>query len=133
MALSLNLTIKKGPALYEAWTTDIPGIYGTGKTVEEAKKDIENTIKEIKDGKYGDVVPVELQGEIEFVLNLDIQSFLELYSYISKSALENITGVNQKLLGHYASGLKKPRKAQIEKIESSLRIFLDDLKKVHII
>ena len=38
----------------------------------------------------------------------------------TNSALERITGINQKQFQHYASGLKKPRAAQAKKIESAL-------------
>jgi len=38
----------------------------------------------------------------------------------SKPALERLTGINQKLLHQYATGLKKPREAQRKKIEAAL-------------
>jgi hypothetical protein len=34
--------------------------------------------------------------------------------------LERLTGINQKLLHYYSVGLKKPRKAQRDKIQSAL-------------
>ena len=83
--------------------------------------------------KHNSTVPKELQGEISVEWTFDVQSFLQYYSGIfTKAALERITGVNQKLLGHYASGLKKPRKAQVEKIESALHGFLNDISQVHL-
>ena len=51
----------------------------------------------------------------------------------TKAALERITGINQKQLGHYASGIKKPRRAQVEKIEKALRGFIQDMGLVHLI
>ena len=35
-------------------------------------------------------------------------------------ALEKLTGINQKQLHHYATGLRKPREAQRKKIETAL-------------
>ncbi|MCF8370560.1 MAG: hypothetical protein K9H64_02985 [Bacteroidales bacterium] len=34
---------------------------------------------------------------------------------LSNSALERLTGINQKQMQHYASGLRKPREAQRQK------------------
>ena len=51
----------------------------------------------------------------------DIQSLLWHYqSIFSFSALEHITGVNQKQLGHYAAGRSHPRPKQAMKIVNAL-------------
>ena len=58
--------------------------------------------------------------ELEY--KFDVQSLLLFYQGIfSFSALENITGINQKQLAHYAAGRSKPRKQQSEKIAKGLR------------
>jgi hypothetical protein len=50
-----------------------------------------------------------------------VQSLLCFYQNIfSFSALQYITGINQKQLGHYAAGRSKPRKKQAEKIVNGL-------------
>jgi transcriptional regulator with XRE-family HTH domain len=49
---------------------------------------------------------------------------------LSKSGLEKITGINQKQLWHYASGLRKPSPATIHKIETGLHNFADAIKQV---
>ncbi|HBX19736.1 MAG TPA: hypothetical protein DEF88_04740 [Porphyromonadaceae bacterium] len=52
----------------------------------------------------------------------------------SKAALSRMTGIHQKQLGHYyASGLKKPRPATIEKIENAVRQFVKDMNQVHLV
>ena len=127
----LKVTIEKGPDLFGAWADNVPGIYGEGETVQETKENLLASIELYK--KHNSTVPKELQGEISVEWTFDVQSFLQYYSGIfTKAALERITGVNQKLLGHYASGLKKPRKAQVEKIESALHGFLNDIRQVHL-
>ena len=51
----------------------------------------------------------------------DVQSLLAHYQNIfSFSALQYITGVNQRQLWHYAAGRSKPRPRQAEKIVSAL-------------
>jgi predicted RNase H-like HicB family nuclease len=127
----IKVTIEKGAELFGAWA-DVPGIYGEGETVQETKESIMSAIELYK--KYNDVLPEQLQGDVEVEWTFDVQSFLHYYNGIfSKSALEKITGVNQKLLGHYASGLKKPRKGQVEKIETSLHKFINDLSLIHLV
>jgi peroxiredoxin len=39
---------------------------------------------------------------------------------ITRSALSRLTGMNERQLGHYATGHSKPRPAQVKKIESAL-------------
>src|SRR5699024_8605476 len=103
-----------------------------GNTVQEAKDSILEAVELYK--KYNDKIPVELQGDMDIEWFFDVQSFLQYYSGIfTKAALERITGINQKQLGHYASGLKKPRRAQVEKIENALRGFIQDMSLVHLV
>ena len=128
------VTIQRGPDMFEAWTDNLPGIYGAGVSVKDVKDDILKSIEEFKDLNSEENIPDELKNDFEIEWNFDVQSFLQFYNGIfSKSALEKITGVNQKLLGHYASGLKKPRKTQVQKIDTALQNFLDDMKMVHLI
>lgn len=128
----IKVTIEKGTDLFGAWAENVPGIYGEGSTVQETKDSILTAIELYK--KYNDEIPVELQGDMDIEWVFDVQSFLQYYSGIfTKAALERITGINQKQLGHYASGLKKPRRAQVEKIENALRGFIDDMRLVHLV
>lgn len=128
----LIVTIERGPDNFEAWMNDVPGIYGSGASMEEVKKNIQDAIALYK--KYNAVVPGCLTGDFEFEYHFDTESFLKFYANIfSKAALERITGINQKLLGHYASGLKKPRKPQVEKIDNAIHRLIDDLKQVHLV
>lgn len=128
----ISVTIEKGTDLFGAWADNVPGIYGEGETVKETKESILAAIALYKE--YNDDIPSELEGDVEIEWYFDVQSFLQYFNGIfTKAALERITGVNQKLLGHYASGLKKPRKTQVEKIETALQGFLDDMKMIHLV
>lgn len=72
----------------------------------------------IEDGRS---YPEVFNGEYETVFKFDVQSLLEFYRGIfSFSALQTITGINQKQLAHYASGVSKPRAKQAEKIARGL-------------
>ena len=45
----------------------------------------------------------------------------------TKSALEWLTGINQKQLWHYANGKSTPRPAQVKKIETALHRLGEEL------
>lgn len=65
--------------------------------------------------------PPVFDGEYEVVYKFDIVSLLAYYKGIlSFSALQKLTGINQKQLNHYATGISKPRPQQEEKIRNGL-------------
>ena len=79
----------------------------------------------------GDEYPSVLDGDYEIVYKFDVASLLEYYRGIfSFSALQTITGINQKQLCHYASGVSKPRPKQAEKIANGLHRLAQDLLTV---
>lgn len=128
----IKVTIEKSADLFSAWAENVPGIYGEGETVKEAKDSILMAIELYK--KYNDKIPVELQGDMDIEWTFDIQSLLQYFNGIfTKAALERITGINQKQLGHYASGLKKPRRAQVERIQNALSGFIEDMSLIRLI
>ncbi len=110
---------------------DLPfGFFGEGKTAEEAKEDFLESYKEMKE-LYED--ESQKSTDYNFVFKYDAQSFLNYYCKIfSMPALERLTGINQKLLHHYASGLKKPREKQLSKIETALHNLGDELLAVQL-
>ena len=115
----LIVKIEKGTYLFGALAENVAGIYGQGETVQETKDSIMDGIKAYK--KYNEVIPEELEGDIEIEWTYDIPSLLQYYSGIfSKPALEKLTGINQKQFFHYASGMVKPRPAQRKKISEAL-------------
>lgn len=128
----LIVTIERGADDFGAWIEGVPGIYGEGSSMEEVKKSIQEAITLYK--KYNAVIPECLLGELEFEYHFETESFLKFYANIfSKAALGRLTGINQKLLGHYASGLKKPRKPQVKKIDNAIHQLINDLKQVHLV
>ena len=81
--------------------------------------------------KDGDVYPEVFDGEYRLVYDFDVATLLDYYRGIfSFSALQSITGINQKQLSHYASGISKPRPQQVEKIKSGLRRLAKDIEMV---
>ena len=108
---------------------DFPyGIIGTGATVQTAMEDFEEGLQEMKEyvESTGSSFP-----EISISFKYDIPSFLHEYAYaFSLAGLERITGVNQKQLGHYISGYRKPSPRTAKKIESKIHAFARELTAV---
>ncbi len=111
---------------------DLPyGLNGNGNTLQEAKDDFlagYEAIKSIHLEKGEDF------EEVDFVYVYDIPSFLQEFAYaFTLAGLERITGVNQKLLGHYISGFRRPSEKTTRKIEKHLHDFSKMLGNVHLL
>jgi hypothetical protein len=107
------------------------GIIGTGASTNEAMKDFMDGYHDMKE--Y-----VESTGktfeETEFTFKYDVPSFLQEYAYaFTLAGLERITGINQKQLGHYISGYRKPSEKTIRRIESGIRSFCDKLSAIQFV
>jgi predicted RNase H-like HicB family nuclease len=125
----LFVRIVRGNENYGAWIDNLPGVYGQGDTVEEAKKSLNEGLSLYV--KYNTELPDVIQGDYQIEYYMDIPSFLNYYSSIfSKSALERLTGINQKQLFHYASGLRKPSKGTVKKLDDAIHRFVSELSQV---
>lgn len=128
--VTLHAVIEKAKYNYSAYVEEIDGVCGVGNTLDEVKRSMEEGLVVLKEAciEYGDPVPEELQGEYKVVFRMDTRSFLEMYCKIfTKSALERMTGINQKQLWHYANGLSTPRPATVAKIEKALHQLGEEL------
>ena len=107
------------------------GCAGTGKSVTEAKEDFEAAVNDVRA-----VYEEENKAfpEVEFEFRYDVASFLANYSKaFTLAGLSRITGVNQGQLSHYITGRRRPSAATIQKIESSIHAFAEDLSQVHFV
>jgi predicted RNase H-like HicB family nuclease len=107
---------------FSAYVPLLPGCVATGSTPKEVNQRIKEAIDlHIKSSiKDGDDIPAIFYGDYELVNHFDTEGLLNYYKGIfTKTALHRLTGINSKQLHHYASGSKKPRKAQIEKLENA--------------
>jgi hypothetical protein len=102
---------------------------GGGKTAKEAIADFHAAYETIR--KYCEKKQEPFE-EVEFDFRYDVASFLSYYSKVlTLSGLEQLTGVNQRQLSHYANGVKRPRPAMVKKIEVALHAFSSDISQVH--
>lgn len=117
----VKIVIEKSKDHYSAYSENVEGIYGAGDTPDEAKQSILYAIRLLKKHNKPQNIPAILKANYEVVYRFDTESLLNYYKKVfTHSALERITGINQRQLQHYSSGLKKPRPAQKKKIEVAL-------------
>ena len=108
---------------YCAHAPILPGCISTANTLLEMKKNIKEAIDFHVESSLedDDTIPEVFKGEYELEYRLSIEALLNAYSDIfTKAALSRITGINQRQLWHYASGLRKPRPTQRKRIEEGL-------------
>lgn len=118
-----------------AYASILPGCVSTGSSLSEMKRNIQEAIEahvEIS-LEYNDPVPEIFKGEYELEFKLTTEALLIAYSDIfTKAALSRITGINQRQLWHYASGMRKPRPAQRKRIEDGLHKLGAELLRIGI-
>lgn len=103
-------------------------LLGQGKSIEEAKMDLENSKEEMK-------AVYEAEGEcfdfddLEFEYVFDIVSFLK-YSPFTLTGLSKATGINSKQLSHYVTGYRRPSQKTIKRIQSGVSNFAETFRNV---
>ena len=120
---------------YCAYVKEVDGVAATGATITEIKEKLAEALDDLIETceEMGLEVPDVLKSGYMIEFKMDVKSLLSVYYGIfTKSALERLTGINQKQLWHYANGLSKPRKAQKEKIESALHRLGNELLSIHL-
>jgi predicted RNase H-like HicB family nuclease len=109
---------------YSAYVNISDGIaVATGKTFEELKRQMNEAVDFHLEGmrEDGDEIPEIFNSEYELIFHFDPESLLRHYSGIfTNAALQRLTGINQRQIQRYASGVSKPRESQAKKIEEAL-------------
>ena len=127
------ITVGASSDHFGAYAENCPGIYGAGDTPDAAKQNALEGLRLFVKHNEPKNLPNILKGEYTIVYKYDTQSFLKHYNSIfTNVALERLTGINQKLLHHYSSGLKKPRLMQRKKIETALHKLGEELMAVEL-
>jgi len=108
---------------FSAHAPDLPGCVSTGTTLSEVKSNISEAIAFHVESSLEnkDNLPDTFMGQYELDFKITVEALLNAYSDVfTKAALSRITGINQRQLWHYASGLRKPRPMQRKRIEQGL-------------
>lgn len=96
----------------------------TAKTLPKLKEEFEESLKWHIEGCVadGDVLPDYIvNGDYELEYELDAAALIQdAERFTTLAIISRITGINQKLLSHYANALKKPGAAQRQRIVNGL-------------
>ena len=129
---TIQIIIEKSKDSFGAYASNVEGIFGAGDTVQECKQSILDAIETVKTFEESQI-PKVLKGDYKLVYKFDTESLLQYYKGIlSNPAIERMTGINQKLIHQYATGIKKPRPAQRKKIEEGLHNFANELLAIEL-
>ena len=130
---TVHVIIERTKDGFTAFTDNVEGIYAAGDTVSEVKKSVDEAITFYLEDKDAKNKPKILQGKYTIEYQFDVESFLAYYKGIfTNSALQRLTGINQRLIQQYASGHKKPREKQRKKIEIALHGLGEELLAVRL-
>ena len=131
----VNVIVEYSDKNLSAYIEDAP-IITTGKDLKEIKENMNEAIElYLESCKEMKIVPVPtLQGEIQLDYKIDAATFINYQSGIfTKAALSRITGINERQLWHYAAGIHKPRKQQLEKIQSGINALTKELTSISLL
>ena|ERR1700742_2868908 len=118
---------------FSAHVPILPGCVATGETPKEVSERIKDAIAfHVKSSLAdGDEIPAVFSENYELDYRFNAEGLINYYKGIfTKTALHRLTGINSKQLHHYASGSKKPRRAQIEKLENAFHELGKELLEV---
>lgn len=127
----IEVIVEYGEKNLSAYIKDAPII-----TVGSNLKEIESNMKEAVEFYLEDNPnPCEIfRGEYELAFKVDAPTFINYYSGIfTKAALSRITGINERQLWHYAAGVHKPRRSQLEKIQRGIDLLSRELSSISLL
>jgi len=107
------------------------GIIGDGDTVREAIEDFYGCYEDMRNSFEKDHQHFQ---EAEFEFQYDTASFLGYYTnYFSLAGLSRLTGIHQGQLSHYVNGTRHPSKQTIQKIDTCIHRFANQLTRVQFV
>lgn len=106
----------------------------TNKTLKGLKKDFQESLQFHIEGclQDGDNLPEWLtSGKYELDYILETSALLHrLDGILTRSAIARVSGINERQIGHYASGYRTPRPQQREKIINGIQAISRELASV---
>ena len=108
-------------------------MFGNGSTVEEAKADFENSVREFIETyeETGMQDPDDLKNST-FVYKYDMPSFLNYYKYLNVTQFAKYAGINPSLMRQYKLGQSASEK-QVMKIQTAIHKIGQELSAVKLL
>lgn len=126
---------KQGDGTYIAYNTDCDGIslIGTGNTVNEAKEDFCNSIRETKEALESAGLDINPAFNEELSFKFDVASLFEYYNVINVSAFARSLGINSSLMRQYKKGGTYVSDTQLKKIEEGIHSLGNELSRLKLL
>jgi len=108
---------------YGAFSEEVPGCVATNKTLEGVKQAYFEALELHLEGLRadGNEILSALHGKYRLDYVLNVRALLHYFEgVLTRSALSRVTGINERQLGHYITGHRKPRPEQRKKIVEGL-------------
>ncbi len=105
----------------------------THKTLDGVKQELKKALEYSKQVYIEDnePLPLCLQGNYQLDFHLQVSALLHsLDGILTRSAIARVTGINEKQLGHYMSGHRKPRPDKRIKIINGIHKIAETLNSV---
>ena len=130
----IKAVIEKGSdGNYSIYTPEIAGLFGTGETEQEAKKNLKEAI-EIAVDHVEETTEIEdyaqLLGKHTIEYTYDLSGFFKTYHFFDIAAFAQKMGMNASLMRHYKTGMKKASTTQKSKIFDGIYAIANELNAV---
>jgi predicted RNase H-like HicB family nuclease len=132
----VEVIIKFSGNNFGAYVPLLPGCVATASEPGEIIDNIREAIHAHIESSLEDNDPLDevFRGAFELQFQFDTVGLLNYFKGIfTNAAIEKLTGINQKQIQHYASGLKRPRKQQAQKIEHALHKLGRNLLEIDVV
>ena len=129
---TLRVIICKTNSGVSAHLPELDGYVIVRESVEKLKKEIKAGVQFHIEGLYEEERKDWMNGDydFEFVFK-DLSALVEAHCYfINQSSLARIAGINQGQMRQYISGVKRPTKKTLERIETGVRRYASELQSV---
>ena len=131
MKLKVTAIVEKtSDGMYSCSVTENLGNYGIagyGETAEEAKEDMLECYREMKEMNDEENV---VTPELEIMYSYDMQSFFNKFSFLKMSVIAEMSGINQSLLRQYATGHAVAGENQYKKLKKTINEIKEELSLV---
>lgn len=131
----ITAVIEASKTGFGIYSDDLPGVTGYGKSIEDAKADIQSAIEEVLEAHTEDgTEPMkELnKGNLEFVYKYDIESLFKYFGMLDATNFARKIGLNPSLLRQYKTGVTLAGPKQKDRIEKGLHALGRELLNVRL-
>jgi len=128
----LKVIVCKAGNGVSAHIEEVDGFIIARDTVDHLKKDLPGGLNFHIDGLYEEEREPWMSDKYTFeYIFQDLPSFVEAYSdSLNQSCLAKISGINAGKMRQYASGIRRPTKRTLQRIELGLKRYADELQSV---